>query len=249
MTPDYLNRYKTKVYKSFLIELVTQRKTKRALEVLYRTMPETSPNFARVVNFYNQFGEAETRKYDGLAGWQEEMSRINLALVHVLNDLQEEYPHTIPLRQSPSLIGQEAQAIFEPYEPYQDYEEETIFQPASSSGTGFGIILGLLLAGVLIFMLVRPSGGINAGANSPQPIYSAPQIGWVLLLEDGEDCKTLGERYDFVFRHHGDAEVTETNRGGCSLLIRFPDKATAEKRRRRSSSLKRTFPDSQVVKL
>lgn len=247
MTPDYLNGYDTVEYTEFLVGLITQAKTKRALKILYQTMPTDSPSYARVVNYCNQFRAAEIQKHDGLAGWREEMSRINLAVIHLTETLLEEYPYAIPLRTSPLLITPNNQITYDPYDNY--VEEELVAQPRPSSRLGLGMVLGILLVGVIVFFLAKSSESAVAGADAPQTLYDSSQIGWVLLLEDGTDCESLAKRYDFVFRHHGDAEVMETNRGGCSLLIRFPDKAAAEKRKQRSSSLKRTFPGSQVVKL
>lgn len=255
MTPDYYDNYDTAEYVSSLTDKITEGKTAEALNFTYRTMPTDSSTYRRVVNLSNQYRQAEIRMYDGLPGWREEMSRINLAVLDVLEELRREYPYSIPLRTEELFSEQDyspAQLTYEEDEDYFDYEEEQVYHKSESSGIGLGAIIAILLLVVTsVALLAKSSSDATAGTSTiPLSVGEGiDQIGWVLLLKEGKDCTSLADQYDFVFRHHDDAEVVSTSRGGCALLIRFPDQKSAKARKKKSTSLKRTFPNAKVINL
>ena len=244
-------QYYTEEYVEPLINLLAEAKTKLALDLLWYTIPEASPGHVRVMNLRSQFIEAEQRKLDGLGGSKKEKRRIRMAVKDVLENLRIEYPHVITLRRDPAVIG--AGEIYEipHYEKadYSDYElAEPEYRERSGSGVGLGVLYGVLLVVGVVFFLVKTSGNAQAGSGS-RVVSGTPEIGWVLLLTDGQDCNTLSEQYDYVFRHHDGVEVVRTKRGGCSLLIRFEDKASAVEKMEGSTTLGPKFPGMRVLKL
>lgn len=250
MTPDYPLSYQTGEFVEYLSELLANAQTKRVLEILWYTIPVTSPGYGRVMNLRAQYLESERRELDGQGGWKKDRRRTLPAVKSVLDDLLIEYPYSIPLRQNPLTVGDYGVlGLPVDYEEEPAYElEESAYRERSSSSAGFLMLLGALILCGVVFVLAKTSGeGYAEG--TPNTAFEAPKVGWVLHLTDGSDCEKLEQQYYYVFNHHEGAAVVQTKRGGCSLVIKFPDKASAEARLRRTKSLKRSFPGLRVLEL
>ena len=245
-------QYYTDVYVEPIVDLLAEAKTRLALDVLWYTMPAASPGYVRIMNLRSQFIEAEQLKLDGLGGSKKEKRRITVAVKDVLDGLRVEYPYVILLRRDPAVIGTGDAYEIGKYNDEEDYSEYELAEPEyrerSNNGIGLGMVLGVLLVVVVVFFLVQSSGSVQAGKEN-RGVAEPLEIGWVLLLTDGADCETLSEQYDYVFRHHNGAEVVRTKRGGCSLLIRFEDKASAVAKMRGSTTLGPNFPAMRVLEL
>lgn len=245
-------QYHTNEYVEPLVELLAEANTRLALDVLWYTMPNTSPGYVRVMNLRSQFVEAEQRKLDGLGGFKKEMRRVTVAVKDVLDELLMEYPYVIPLRRDPADVGFSGGYELSTYyddDKSSDYElAESDYRERPSNGAGLGMVLGVLLVGIVVFFLLQSFGSTPAEKSSKM-VSGVPRIGWVLLLKDGDDCEQLKKSYYYVFDHHKGVEVVKTVRGGCSLLIRFPDKASAVARMKESTTLGPKFPGLRVIEL